>query len=90
MDTVYIATIEHKHGVNTYVSETYMLAFAEVVQYAREYWEDIEYDGKPATPDGLSDDEIVRMYFEGEVYGDEFYAIEGYPVIRAKVGESVA
>ncbi len=78
MDIIYLATIEHDHGVNTYVCATHTRAWHEIAKFAREFWHEIGNDPQP--PAGMTNQEIVDTYFAAK-HDSEFYNIEEYPIL---------
>jgi hypothetical protein len=67
MATVFLASIDHKHGTNRSLHRTEAAAMAEVYDYVVHWW-DFE--------DGMPEDraEAIGAYFEAAE--DEFYAVE--------------
>ena len=63
---LYTATIEHKHGTNTYASLTEEGIRKEVADYCREWWTDFENLPEEAPKD---DQEVIDLYFDGENAG---------------------
>lgn len=64
--TVEVATVSHRHGVNSYVAATEAALEAELADYCAQYWnEALAMDSSlAATPDGMSDEDIVSAYFD--------------------------
>jgi hypothetical protein len=55
----------HRHGCDVRLYATDALAHAAVAELARNWWPEIAWDdGAPATPDGLSDADAIRIYFD--------------------------
>lgn len=77
MASIFVATVEHKHGTNTYAGETYLLAYSAVVDYVRDYWHEVGTDEPP------TDEEImVSLYFAA--MEDEWYNVEEIALIQAR------
>lgn len=57
---IHIGSIDHKHGTNHYAALTQEALMAEVAEYCREWWSDIDDGRDPAT---LDDDTIADIYF---------------------------
>lgn len=58
---IHIASIDHKHGANHYAALTQEALMAEVAEYCREWWSDIDDGRDPAT---LDDETIADIYFD--------------------------
>ena len=58
---IHIGSIDHKHGTNHYAALTQKALMAEVAEYCREWWSDIEDGRDPAT---LDDQTIADIYFD--------------------------
>lgn len=58
---IHIGSIDHKHGTNHYAAMSREALMAEVAEYCREWWSDIDDRRDPAT---LNDDEIANIYFD--------------------------
>lgn len=58
---IHIGSIDHKHGTNHYAALTREALMAEVAEYCREWWSDIDDRRDPAT---LDDETIADTYFE--------------------------
>lgn len=62
---LYTATVDHKHGTNGYSAFTDAELTAELAEFCTEYWSDITgRSDVPETTDGLSNQEIVDIYFD--------------------------
>lgn len=57
---IHIGSIDHKNGTNHYAALAREALMAEVAQYCREWWSDIEDRRDPAT---LDDEKIADIYF---------------------------
>ena len=64
---IYIATIEHKHGTNTYAARSESGLFEAIDEYVREWWDDEMAD--EIMPNNLQD--RIDAYFEDTEY--EFF-----------------
>jgi hypothetical protein len=62
---VYVLLYSHRHGDDISVYASYDLARAGLAGICREWWNDARAgdDSFPASPDGLSDDEVIARYF---------------------------
>ena len=58
---IHIGSIDHKHGTNHYAALTQEALMAEVAEYCREWWSDIDDGRDPAT---LDDETIADIYFD--------------------------
>ncbi|MGN7931783.1 hypothetical protein [Sphingopyxis sp. 22461] len=58
---VYIGTIDHRHGVNHYVALTRGHLIAEIADYCREWWAEIDDRRDPAQ---LDDETVADRYFD--------------------------
>lgn len=58
--TVYVLTIDHKHGTNTYAHRTAEGAHQSLMDYIAEWWGDCGFDG-PVPED---DAEAIALYFD--------------------------
>jgi hypothetical protein len=68
--TVYVVTIEHRHGIDTYVCATNEGAWKQLHDYVKEWWESEAVPGEiPEHPP-----EAVRDYFDH--VETEFYGLE--------------
>lgn len=62
---IHTATVTHRHGTNFYVAGTATELKAELAGYCDEWWSDAR-DRDPSLPEtteGLSNEEIARLYF---------------------------
>lgn len=64
--TVYVLQYTHKHGDDFTAWPSQQEAESALAGIVREWWaaEMKGEDGVPATPDDLSDEDAVRMYFD--------------------------
>jgi hypothetical protein len=77
---VYTLRYSHRHGDDVYVYSTAGKAHAALAEIAREWWPDITHlDGAPTTPDGLTDEQAIEMYFD--LRADEFWDIEATTIL---------
>lgn len=58
---IHIGSIDHKHGTNHYAALSRKALMAEVAEYCREWWSDIDDRRDPAT---LDDETIADIYFD--------------------------
>ncbi|HET6525043.1 hypothetical protein [Sphingopyxis sp.] len=58
---IHIGSIDHKHGTNHYAALTQEALMAEVAEYCRIWWSEIDDERDPAT---LDDEMIATTYFE--------------------------
>lgn len=77
MSTVWILTIDHRHGRDISVNETEEGALAACAEYGRQWWselvgrnDDVELPEEPPT-DNV---EAIKLYFD--TVGDEYYELE--------------
>ena len=71
---VAILIYEHQHGRDVSAYGSYAGAKAALAEIARSQWKDRAATDVLDDPDGLSDDEVIRLYFDG--HDEEFYDIE--------------
>ena len=79
--TVWVVQYTHRHGDDFSAHATPEAADKALADIAREWWS-VELngmDGVPATADGLSDREAVRIYFE--LVDNEDYQIHELDII---------
>lgn len=81
-DTVWVLTIDHRHGQDTWVHLTEDGARGTLVNYVCEWWS--ELTGRNAHADlpeqaPADDQEAINTYFEW--VGDEYYNIEKTTVL---------
>ena len=69
---IYILTIEHRHGINTYPCITEEIARRELTNYVAEWWVGEE------VPNDV--DEMIDEYFENQE-PEECYSIEDIDLI---------
>ena len=79
---VQVVIYSHKHGDDVNVFATKAGARASLAEVARVYWDDmyadVNVDGDvPETPEGLSDDEAIRLYF-ANMHGESAEIVERY------------
>lgn len=61
---IYTAVINHKYGNNSYSALTPALLDAEVAAYCREEWHEVaDYKDVPSEHLGMSDREVISVYF---------------------------
>lgn len=73
---IYVLTIEHKHGHDTWAHRTPEGARASLLNYAIEYWASEVGDApKPIDPDAL-----IQQYFEA-TNGQEWWSIDQVEVL---------
>lgn len=58
---IYIATVSHKHGVNTYAAKSEVGINRQLADYARENW---ALENVPGNYEGLSDAQVIVEYFD--------------------------
>jgi hypothetical protein len=85
--TVYVLRYSHKHGDDIDVYATADAASAAAADLARQFWGEAAGsmnapDDFPAAPDGLSDQDATRLYFD-VLDGVEWYEITASPVRTA-------
>lgn len=68
-ETVWLLTIDHRHGTDTFVHKTEDGAKATLVCYVEDWWS--EQCGDLEIPD---DDVAITAYFDAA--GDEYYSLE--------------
>lgn len=68
--TVYILSIDHKHGTNTYSHRTAEGAHRSLVSYVTEFWDTWVNAPMPA-----DDDEMIELYFD-QASGEESYWVD--------------
>jgi hypothetical protein len=56
---IYVATINHEHGVNHYAAKTKEGLLTQIADYCREWWK----KGGPTEPAPEGDQEIIDAYF---------------------------
>lgn len=62
---VYIATVSHRHGVNTYAALSKDVLDSKLADYCRDSWSEIVRSDIPdEPPEDMTDDEIISTYFE--------------------------
>jgi hypothetical protein len=77
--TVYVLRYSHKHGDELSAHVSLEAAIDDIAGIARECWHEIADDPRaPETPDNLSDEDAVSVYFERNT--EENYEIEALPV----------
>ena len=78
---VWVVEYAHKHGTDFSAHATAAEARQVVAWIARQFWADIAAirDELPATPEGLSDEEMVQMYFDA-CAPQESYEVHGLDV----------
>ncbi len=88
---IYVGTITHKHGEDFYFAATEADLTAKAAAFADNWAEDEM--GKPL-PEGLSDDEKVKTYFDfmeekerGEYYNADTAEIPGYVLVKLPTGD---
>ena len=64
MKTLQVAIIEHKHGTNTYVDDTFKGAEKQVADFCREWWSNEM--GDVIIPE--NNDDIIEQYFSDNDY----------------------
>lgn len=64
-ETVFIVTVEHKHGTDSWAHRTFEGAIASLAEYCREWWA-----GEDDPPE--DDEQCIKDYFENE---QEFHTI---------------
>ena len=65
----------HRHGDDITLWAASDLAYAALGTIVREYWDEItDDDGVPDSPDALTDDQAIEMYFDRQ--DDESYSID--------------
>ena len=73
--TVWVLTINHRHGTNIYVNKTEKGALAELSGYVYDNWDELtQRSDTPAIGISPDSDEAISYYFE--VQTDEYYEIE--------------
>lgn len=72
--TVFVGAYEHKHGTDVSAYRTREAAYRAKAAIAREYWGDRADETAPDDHEGLSDDEVISAYFDGNEA--EFFGIE--------------
>lgn len=77
---VYVVEYWHKHGNDIFVCATDEVALSVAAGIAREQWPTVASEALPESPDGLSDEEVRRAYFDA-VADLEGYEITVKPVI---------
>ena len=90
--TVWVLRYSHKHGDDILAFTSLDLASDALAAIAREWWDDITgiWDEVPETPDGLSDEATIEMYFDhqdDESWSIENIAIMGTSDVTALVGK---
>lgn len=76
--TVYVLRYWHRHGSDITVHASREGADAQIAGYVREWWVSERYGNMPETPDLLSDDAAVQMYFDAQ--NDYASEPEGYEI----------
>lgn len=59
---IHVGSIEHRNGTNQYAALTREALMAEIAEYCREWWADIE---DQRDPEKLGDETVAESYFEG-------------------------
>lgn len=77
--TVWLLTIEHRHGTDHWVCATREIAEANLDNYVRTWWEE-EIDDKPMP---ATADERIQQYFDemADASHPEYYTIEEHQVL---------
>lgn len=75
---IYVAKITSTGEPVVNVSGSYKDAYARVVQYAKDNWDNREDGTAPEDPDSLDDQDVVTAYFDGNV--DDSYWITSGPI----------
>ena len=76
---VWFLLINHRHGVDITIHATQDSAYAGLVQYCRDEWENEFADANPPATPPEDDDELIDQYFEN--VDDETYEIDYRPVL---------
>ncbi len=86
---IHTASIEHKHGTNTYAALSAAALDAKVAEYCRDNWNEISSD-EPPSADEMSDADLISRYFD-EVH-EEFLdtSTEKVEVPRVEIHEILA
>ena len=71
---VYAVVIEHRHGDDLLVFDSYDKCRTHVAAYAREWWEDRAGRDWRADHTTLSDEEVIAAYFDDNE--EEFFSIQ--------------
>jgi hypothetical protein len=58
---IQVAVINHRHGTNVYLAETFEGVEKQVFEYVKDYWDDLDA-GK--MPNDKSESALIQMYFE--------------------------
>lgn len=75
MKKVWLLCISHRHGVNKYVHKTEAGAYAELAEFAAQWWS----ERHPDRPIPVKESDIVSTYFDG--HDDEYFEIESMTVL---------
>ncbi|MDF0491462.1 hypothetical protein PX699_16795 [Sphingobium sp. H39-3-25] len=68
---IHVGHIDHRHGTNFYATFCHDALIADLAEYCRDNWSEID---DPRDPQALTDEEVLSIYFDNE--GDEFYSTE--------------
>lgn len=71
---IYVATMVHKHGSDIRVAASQKDLDAQIAEFCRENWSDIDHlKGVPSHPDGMTDAEVASLYYEkAATIGDDY------------------
>ena len=72
--TIYVLTIEHRHGTNISVHQTRAGAEASLDEYVREYWHELSRERPPEMPKAA--EERIEIYFEDHPQNETFDIVE--------------
>lgn len=70
IEKVWVLTIDHKYGTDTYVKRTEVGAKRELLSYVDRWWDEIDSTDAPAG----TTEETIEFYFESRE--GEYYHIE--------------
>lgn len=82
MSTVWVLTVDHRHGRDTWVHATEEGAFGHLADYVSDWWTElVGRNDRVELPDEAPADtrEAINTYFE--TVGDEYYDIESKEVL---------
>ena len=71
---VWILLYSHKadEGYDITAYATWKLAREALADIARSWWHERGLDGVTAAPDGLSDEDVIRTYFENQGFAEHY------------------